>query len=487
MGLRNDTVRGFLWTAIGTFGNGLIGFLVTIVLARFLTPEDFGLIEIVLSLVVVSEVLVDCGFTKAIIREQCVSNKDLSTLFFMNLVIALMLYILIFFFSPIISNVYSAPDEFVTILRVLSIKIVIDALAVSPIAECNRTMRFNLLAKVSLFSMIIAGTLSIVSIYWGLGIWSLVTYYLGFSVIRTVLILPLAKWNFRLEFSLLKAKELIRFGVPLMAGTVIDKGVTSLESLLVGKSFSKVDLGYFSQARKFDSLVIQNLISVITKVTYPALAKLTELEKLRSGYRDVIGISVFAITPVAMFLFFNSAMVMTVIFGEQWLPAANYLRLFSIFSMVIPLYFICHNIFFVRNSTKLWFRLTMIMQIVRLIVIFITINISLNAFVVGIVCVMIGSAIMFIYNSGRLINYSIGEMLKDNSLSVVSALLAVVVTKWAVLWCELNGLLSLIMSIVSIAILYLLINRLLHNRMLSVCTAIIKPLCAKLKLKIKDM
>ena len=485
MGLRNKTISSFLWTSFGTFGSGIIGFLVTIVLARFLTPEDFGIVEIVLSLVVISEVLVDCGFTKAIIREEDVLHKDLSTVFFLNMAIAILLYAVIFLLAPILSSVYSAGENFIRILRVLSLKIIVDACAVCPTANCNRDMQFNLLAKVSVVSMILAGGGSFVAIYLGMGIWSLVVYYLALSVCKTVLIVIFVKWYPRWEFDLLRAKQFVRFGISLMVGNIVDRGVTSLESLLVGKAFSKGDLGYFSQARKFDSLIIQNLVGIISKVTYPALSKLSEPEKLVSGYRDVMGVSIFAITPVAVFMFFNAENVMTVVFGEQWLPAAKYLQMFSVFSMIVPLYFICHNIFFVKNETRLWLKLTMIMQVVRLIVIIITINISMDAFVLGIVCVMVCSAIMFMYRSGQLINYTLLKMLRDNAASIICSLFSVVATKLIISELHIeSNLLHMILSVCVVSIMYLLSNKVLKNRIVDLCFTIVKSFFVKTDRKV---
>lgn len=465
MGLKEKTVSGVIWTGLGTAGSGIIGFIVTMFLARHLPPSDFGLIEIVMSLVMISEVLIDCGFSQAIVRERTVSQKDLSTVFYLNLSISLFIYLIVFFFAPFIAGFYSAGKEFILVLRILSVRMIIDALSICQSANCTRLMRFDFLAKVSIISMVIAGVLSVICIYLDLGIWAIVVYYLSLSFMRCLILNISNRWLPSLMFDTHKVKYFFSFGGTLMFLRVVDKAVSSFESLTIGKVYSKADLGYFSQARRFDSLVIQNLVGIVQRVTYPALAKISDEDMLREGYKSVIRISVWVITPIAVFTFFNAESFMTIVFGRQWIEAAPYLRIFSVFSMIYPLYIICWNIFMVKGETRKMLWIGIVQQSLRLLVILVLMKYSLFYLTVGMVLVMLVSSSIYIYSSGRLIDYPIYKMLIDNVGSFISATIMVCSFHYLCDFVFLKySIFSLVVNFALAAIGYFILSYLFKNK-----------------------
>ncbi len=464
MGLKKDTIKGVIWSGLGTVGSGVIGFVVTIILARTLTPEAFGVIELILSFVVVSEVLVDCGLSKAIIRDKEVSQTDLSTIFYMNMIVAIFLYTIIFISAPLIAEYYSSSQDFVLLLRTLSFKIVVDAFSFTQVALCNRNMRFKELSIITTISMFFAGLISVVLIYKGFGVWALVSYYLFLSIFKALLIGVQIKWWPTLVFDLKRAKYFLGFGGPLMIVQVIDKTVTSVESLMVGKVYTKTDLGYFSQARKFDSLVIQTLLGIVQKVTYPALSKTQSAHQLTLGYKEVMQVSLWAITPIACFTFFNAEAFMCTVFGPQWAASADYLQIFSIFSLVFPLYSICYNVFYVTGETTLLLKLSVFQQVFRILVIVVMIKFGLTAFAGGIVAVMCLSSLLFIYYSGKLIEYPMKQMFRDNMNTVLCSIMATGFAKILSMTFEVQGtFLFWVLLGVSVA-LYFALNVLFRNR-----------------------
>lgn len=466
MSLRQKTVNGVLWTGIGTIGSGLIGFIVTMFLSRHLTPSDFGLIEIILSLVILFEVIIDCGFSQALIREKDVSQRDLSTIFFLNMAIAISLYIGIFVAAPFIANYYSSGKEFCLVLRVLSTKMLFDAFAICQNANCNRMMRFDFLAKVTVFSMILSGLGSILSVYLGAGIWAIVIYYLGLSIIKCILLNALNRWLPSLEFDKERVKYFVRFGGSLMILKITDKAISSIESLCVGKTYSKADLGLFSQARRFENLIIQNLVAIVQKVTYPALSKVSTEERLRSSYEDVMRISVWVILPFAMYMFFFAETFLYVVFGSQWVVAAPFLRLFSVFSMLDPLYEICWNIFLVKAQTKKLLIIGLCKQILRILVLIITLQYNIYWFTAGIVLVMLAASFVYIYHSGKLIGYPIVKILRDNMLTFMTAVICFGLP-YFLLYLSTIDQLSFVCFLISFClsmVLYLVISLILKNR-----------------------
>ena len=426
---RGKVVSGVIWTGIGTFGCGIIGFFVTIILARHLTPSDFGLVEILLSIVAVSEVLLDCGFSQALVREKNISQIDISSVFFINISFACLLYGIIYFFAPSLSTFYEADHNFVLIVRVLALKIIIDALSICQVANCTRQMNFKLLSKVSLISLLASGLISLLFIYLDMGIWSIVIYNLGISVFKTFLIFINVKWVPSFSFDTIRIRQFFNFGVSLMGYKMIDRIVTTFESLSVGKVYSSSDLGIFSQARKFNSLIIEVLIGIIQKVTYPALSKVDNSEKIKTGYKEIIMVSMFFISPISIFMLVNPEQFMVVVFGQQWLASAPFLRVFSLFGLIYPPYVICTNIFLVKGKTKQMLFLGIVKQALRLIAIVTLFNYNILSFVIGITLASIISAMIDMFYSGRIINYDISTMIKDNAktllISTTSVLLSI--------------------------------------------------------------
>lgn len=485
MGLREKTVSGVIWTGLGTVGSGLIGFIVTIFLARHLTPLDFGLIEIILSIVIIFEVIIDCGFSQALIREKDVSQTDLSTIFFLNMSIAIILYILVFTIAPIIASFYSLNCDFIILLRVLSLKMFFDALAICQNANCIRLMRFGFLAKVTIISMLVAGVLSVLSVYWGFGIWAIVIYYLVLSIIKCLLLNILNKWHPTFHVNKSRIKYYLGFGGSLMVLKITDKVLTSMESLCIGKTYSKADLGLYSQSRRFDNLIIQNLVSIVQKVTYPALSKVSTEERLRSSYEDVMRVSMWVILPIAVYMFFYAETFLAVVFGVQWINAAPFLRLFSIFSMLDPLYEICWNIFLVKAETKLLLVISMCKQFVRVVVLIVTLYFSIFWFTVGIVSVMFIASLVYIHFSGKLIGYPMMQMLMDNCGTFFTAVIGVGLTYFVLSYMnlQLSSLLTFFVSISLSIVIYLLLSVLANNRASNLTMTIVRDLYVSHKKK----
>lgn len=420
MNLKKETFIGFLWQSVGTVGSGLMGLLVTILLAHHLSPQDFGIIEIILSFVVISEVLIDSGFSQAIIRERELLSSDLTAIFCINLSIAIVIYIILFCFAPYISTYFNTKQSFVYIFRILCLKVLFDALSISQIAECTRQMRFNIISQNSIIAMLIAGILTVASVLCGAGIMALVIYYLSLSICKAILINVRMRLRLAFDFCFPRIKRFIRFGTNIMFAQILDKTITSVESLCVGKAYSKSDLGVFSQARKLDNMIIQTLLAVVQKVTYPALSKVNSQQSLRNGYKSLMQLCLWVILPIAMFSFWNSDIVICSLFGDQWLPAAPFLRLFSIYSMLIPIQSVMMNVFLVNNKPVLLRNISVVKQIVRVLTIIIMLRFSMMAFTWGVIANALFGGAIFIFYGGRLIEYNIFSLIKDNYKTLIT-------------------------------------------------------------------
>lgn len=476
MDLKRKTLIGFLWQSAGTVGSGLIGLLVTMLLARHLSPQDFGLVEIILSFVFISEVLVDSGFSQAIIREREISSSDFTAIFGINLFIAGIIYTLLFFLAPSIAIYFNATESFTILFRVLLLKILFDALSICQIAECTRRMRFDVISQNSIIAMLIAGILSIVAVLCGAGIVALIVYYLSLSICKAILINARIRLRPAFDFCFPRLKRFFRFGANIMFTQILDKGITSVESMCIGGVYSKTDLGIFSQARKLDALVIQTLFGVVQKVTYPALAKIGSETNLKAGYRSLMQLCLWVVFPIAIFMFCNPEVVICSFFGDQWVPAAPFLRLLSIYSMLYPLQSVGMNIFLVKNETKLLRNISIVKQIVRVITIICMLRFSIMAFTWGIVANALLGAVLFIIYGGRIIDYRLMTMIRDNIKTILTACVLGGVSYYC---CHLSSFSSIVDLLIiggGFVLLYLIASSLLKNQAYVLCHYFIKSL-----------
>lgn len=390
-------------------------------LARHLTPADFGIIEIILSFVTISEVLIDSGFSQSIIRDKEVSNNTLTSVFIVNLLVALAIYLILFFCAPFISKYFNLSNDFILYFRILNLKLIIDSFGFCQIANCIRQMKFEIIAQTSLFGIILAALGSVVCISFDYGIWALVVYYLTQSAFKTLFIILKVRWQPSKSLDFSKIYDFIKFGGNIMIVQLVDRTITSVESMCIGKRYSSEELGNFSQSRKLDSMIVQTLLGVVQKVSYPALSKINEPDRLKYAYAEIMQLAFWVIFPIAVFCFFFPELVIVSLFGSHWISAAPFLRIFSIFSMVLPIQSIGMNIFMVKKRTGMMRNISLLKQALRIILIVLLINCSIMTFTIGIVSVAIFSSMLYLYYGGKLIDYSISGIFKDNIATFLTA------------------------------------------------------------------
>lgn len=426
MGLKQKTVSGLIWTGAGTIGNGLISFLVIIILARILLPYHFALIELLVIFVAISNVIVDSGFSQAIIRDDNPSEKDLSSVFYFNIALSFSLYILLFFAAPYISNYFETP-ELTLLARVVFLVIIFNSFSIIQNATLNRSLNFAAVNKSSVIGSFLAGGISLIMAFTGLGIWALVANMVLLPFFRSIFLWYQSNWRPKKIFSFKSIKKYFAFGGFLMLQGIIDTIVTNITSFIIGKVYTKNDLGYYSQGGKLNGYIVNPLVAIISKVTYPILSKVkNEEERLKDIYSKVMGLVVFIILPFSIFLCINSENTIVFLFGEKWRPAAIYLSLFAVFGMFSTLQSICMNIIMVKGKTKTLFYFAFVKQSVRLLVIILVIPMGVLAIASANIITSVIASIFYIGLGMYYLNYSIKDFLKDIYKTIISSLLLVI-------------------------------------------------------------
>jgi O-antigen/teichoic acid export membrane protein len=426
--LRVQTIRGVIWHAFETFGGQLIQLIITIILARILVPEDFGILGLLIIFTELSKVILDSGFSQTLIRKKDANQNDFTSVFYFNVCIGLTIYLALYLCAPLISNFYNFP-KLTSISRVVFLSIVINSFSIVQNAKIIKEVQFNILAKRTIISNLIAGIIGITLALQGFGVWSLVAQVVFASLFRGLLLWIYSKWRPSLHFSLRPILEMLPFSINLLISGIFDVLVTNIQTLLIGKFYSKKDLGYYTQARRIEGIPSSSLTSIVRTVTFPVLTNIQDdVDNVKLAYRKIIQISFFFVFPLMLGLISMADNLIISLLGDQWKPSIGYFRILCITGAIFPLYSINLNIFLVRGKSKLYLKVNILKRIFTLISIILTVTVSVYAIVWGQVIASIVNTIITMIYSGREINYKFFAQLKDlYKVFIVSIIMALVI------------------------------------------------------------
>ncbi|MEK3954459.1 lipopolysaccharide biosynthesis protein [Psychrobacillus sp. FSL K6-1464] len=413
--LTNKTTRAIVWSFTELMANYGIQFIIQIVLARLLVPEHFGVFGMILVFIAISNSIVDSGFTQALIRDQQTTQEDYSTVFFFNLGISIILYGILFISSKGISVFFEEP-QLIEIIRVLSIVIIINAFAIIQRVMLMKKIDFRTITKISVISSVISGTLTIIVAVLGFGVWSLVVNMIAVQLIQTLLLIIYNRWLPSFIFNYQSFKRFFSFGSKLLLSGLIDTFYNNLYFIIIGKSFSITQLGYYTNAVKVRDLASQSLASTVQRVTYPVLSSIHEDEKrIEQGFKKIIKISAFINFPLLTGLAAIGNPIFLILFGEKWMPSVIYFQLLCFAGMLYPLHALNLNILQVKGRSDLFLRLEIIKK--GLLTILIVLSFIFKLGIIGLICAAVInsylSLLINMYYSAREISYSSWEQLKD--------------------------------------------------------------------------
>ncbi len=324
--IKAKAFKGVFWSFCERFGSLLILFIANIVLARELSPEDFGLVGMLMVFILLSQILVDGGLGNALIQKKDVTQVDCSTVFYSNIAVAAVCYAVLYFAADAIAGFYSQP-QLVEMIRVLGLVVVFDALGAVQNNLLMRDINFKLVAVVKVGAALVSTVVAIVSAYCGLGVWSLVIQYLVNSVIKSLLLWITATWYPAIEFSFRSFKTLFGFGSKLLIACLLSEGYRHLQVMIIGKFFPAKEVGYYTQAKHLQDVPITTILTIVNQVTFPVFSKLQDnKEKLVSGLRRSLKILTFINFPVMACLVVIAQPVFLLLFGEKWLMSVPYFQ-----------------------------------------------------------------------------------------------------------------------------------------------------------------
>ena len=412
-GLKDKTVKGVGWSAIDNLVQYAVSFVVSIVLARLLSPDDYGLLGIIAIFTAVCTAIINGGFTNALIRKKDVMDDDYNTVFIVNLIVSLFLYAVIFVSSPLIARFFDR-EELISLTRVSSLGMVIGALAIVQQARLTKRIDFKTQTKITVIASVTSGIIGIIMALLGFGVWSLVVQSLSSQGLRTVFLWVYNKWTPSLRFSTQSFRDLFGFGWKVMLVGIIDTVWKELYQLVVGKFYSPATLGQYTRAKQFSQLFSSNLTNVIQRVTFPVLSDIQDdRSRMLSAYRRIIKTTMFLTAVSMLFLGAISEPLLYCLIGPKWMEAATYLPLICIAGTLYPLHAINLNMLQVQGRSDLFLGLEIVKKIIALAPLFVGAFIGIMPMlwvnlIVGVIAFFLNS-----YFSGKFIGYSSWMQLKD--------------------------------------------------------------------------
>lgn len=411
--LKQQTVKGTIWSLVESFSVQTFMFVVVIFMARVLTPADYGLVGMITIFIAVSQSLVDSGFSQALIRKQDRSQTDNSTVFYFNIAVGVALYLVLYFCAPLIARFYNQPP-LVKVTRLLSLMLIINSFVVVQRALLYVRVDFKTIAKASFISAVAAGAVSLGMAYTGYGYWAIVACQLTSSIMNMVLLTLFAKWRPSWVFSKKSFVELFSFGSKLAASGIINTLYKNLYLLVIGKFFKAADLGYYTRAQHFAEYPSSNVTNVLQRVTYPILCRIQDnIERLQSAYRRIIRISAYVVFPMMVVLAALAKPLVLLILKQQWLFSAELLSILCFAMMWFPIHAINLNLLQVRGRSDLFLKLEIIKKIINVIVLCISLPFGLVWMCVASIVNSLIALVINTYYTGKLINVGFLTQMRD--------------------------------------------------------------------------
>ena len=411
--LKDKTVSGVGWSAADAFLGQGVTFLVGIILARILSPAEYGLIGIVTIFTTVLTGIVDSGFSNALIRKQTVSKEDYSTMFITNMVFSVLLFALLFFCAPFIARFFDRP-ELVNLTRVMGLILIIQALSLVQNTILTKRIDFKIKTKASVISGFISGVIGIIMAYTGFGVWALVGQMLSKHLLYTICLWIFNRWWPSFSFNLESFRYMWGFGWKLMLSGLLNNIWNQLYQVVVGKCYSPATLGQYSRSKEYASIFSSNLTTIVQRVSYPVLSEVQDdKERMLSAYRKVIKTTMF-VTAILMFsLGAISEPLIYCLIGPQWHMAATFLPLICISMSLYPLHAINLNMLQVQNRTDIFLYVEIVKKIIAVGPICLGIFVSIHWMLVGTIITGIIAFFLNSYYTGKSLGYSSWKQLKD--------------------------------------------------------------------------
>jgi O-antigen/teichoic acid export membrane protein len=438
-GLRQSVIFGIIWKFFERIGAQAVTFIVSIVLARLLSPSDYGTIALVTVFITIANVFVDNSFGNALIQKKDADNVDFSSVFFFNIGFSLVLFILIYNTAPYVAIFYEM-DKLSSVLRVLALSLPFAGINSVQYAYVSRHMIFKKFFFSTLGGTISSAFVGIILAYNGFGVWALVAQYLTNRIINTLLLWYIITWRPEWKFSFRKMKALFNFGSNILISSLLSTTYNELRNLIIGKLYTSADLGYYSKGKQFPQLLVNNINSSISQVIFPAISRHqddTAMVKIMT--RRAIKTSTYIMCPMLIGLAVIARPLIELLLTEKWLPCVPYLQIVCLYFVLMPSQ--TANLAAIKavGRSDIFLKLEIIKRTIGLIILLLVMRHGVFAIAASAVITTLIASFVNAYPNRKLIEYKYKEQILDMLPSIgISAIMGVVIYTLGNLFVELN-------------------------------------------------
>lgn len=456
--------RGVFWSAVERFSVQGLQFLMTIVITRFVSPEEFGLVAMLSFFIAISNSIIDSGFSSALIQKQDRNDHDFSVVFYYNIIIAILLYVLLYFSSSLIANFYNEP-HLCLLTKVVCVSLIITSFNVVPNAKLIIAMDFKSITKVSLISAAISGTVGILMAVNGFGVWAIVIQSLLQHFINMVLLWHMVKWFPLRSFSFKSFKKLYGFGSKMMLSGLLHTIYLNLYTLLIGKFFNAQSVGFFNRANSLAQYPSTNLVSIINRVYYPVLCKMqNDPNKFTDVFHSYLRMACYIIFPLSIMLTALADPLVRVLLTEKWVGAIVPLQIIALAYMLYPIMLINNQPLQALNHTTMFLISEIIKKITAVVLLIIALNYSLYVLCLSILVYNVCDTIIIVFFARQIMSTGFRKQIRELSPMFFSSILTgcivysfVCFVDGNVIWLSMGGVFIGILS-------YALISKMLRIR-----------------------
>jgi teichuronic acid exporter len=459
--LINKTIKTVAWSAIERFSVQFFQFFISIILARLVAPSEYGLIAMLTIFIAIAQSFVDSGFSNALVQKKNSTDTDFSTVFYFNIAVSVIVYILLYFISPYIAFFYREPSLDL-ICKILGVGLIIQSLSVVHIAKLTILLDFKTQAKASLIAILISGIIGIYLAFYGYGVWALLFQSLINNLLNTFFLWLFTGWVPKIVFSWDSLYSLFSFGSKLLVSGLLHTIYINLYSLVIGRKYSALDVGYYNQSSLLARFPSVSLMAIITRALYPIQCKFQDDKLLlRTSFINYLSMSCYIIFPIMITISVLAKPLIQLLLTDKWLPMVNLLSILSISYMWIPIMVLNNQILNVIGRSDYFLKSEIIKKIIGIIILCFTIPHGLNAICTGLIVYNVLDMIIIIFFSKKVINFGFFEQFKI-ILPYLGLSLSMGVIMYFSLLLTSNAYLQLIISSLSGLIIYFLFSKIFN-------------------------
>ena len=431
--LKQKTVKGVAWTSLDQVATLGFGFVIGVILARILSPDDYGLLAMITVFNAIAYAFINCGFGNALVRKPDLTENDNSTAFYFNIVAGVVMAGVIWLIAPLVAMFYDKPI-LCQLLRVEGLLLIVSSFTIVQNTQLTRALNFKAKMIINVASQVLAGAIAIVAAYRGFGVWSLVIQHIASGIIRMILLWVISPWRPRGQWDKRSFGYLWGYGSKLLASGLLDTIYTNIYPIIIGKFYSAADLGQYTRAKQYAAMPSTSLTGVIQQVTFPVLSQIQDDDqRLGNNYRRMLRFTVFIVFPIMIGMAVLAYPLVITLVTDKWAPCVPYLQIICFSSMWYPVHAINLNLLQVKGRSDLFLRLEIIKKILITVVVFICVPFGIIGICCGSVFTSLACLAINTYYTGKLINVGFVRQMMDMTPTLLASLAMGAVVYFAVM------------------------------------------------------